>query len=54
MNGFSPNLVYVLVIQWFVCMYDVIIPLLYVHAQNYGITDLSHFYACRSSTSRDI
>ena len=26
----------------------------HVHAQNHGITDLSHFHACRSSTSRDI
>ena len=28
--------------------------LLHVHAQNHGITDLSHFHACRSSTSQDI
>ena len=26
----------------------------HVHAQNHGITDLSHLHACRSSTSRDI
>ena len=26
----------------------------HVHAQNHGITDLSHLPACRSSTSRDI
>ena len=26
----------------------------HVHAQNHGITDLSHLHACRPSTSRDI
>ena len=44
----SNCMLYVLVIPWFVCMYD---ARMYVHVQIHGITDLSHLHARKSSTS---
>ena len=44
----SNCMLYVLVIPWFVYMYD---ARMYVHVQIHGITDLSHLHERKSSTS---